>query len=160
MLPPALPGGFWGTPRTAERHGLSSMSLVSFGASSRLDMPGTPPEGIRKRCPSHLNWLLSCSTCFTLRWPPPLPPGQAEGPWWANQQSIVCRNQRWNPPVPKLDSLPLLASPTDSVYGNYGQNGWQRAALLESSTHQNQVWLTGSQGNQAPAPVAQRTSSP
>ncbi|KAK5607192.1 Dynein heavy chain 8, axonemal [Crenichthys baileyi] len=52
----APPGGAQGVPRPAERHSPSSVSW----ASSRWDMPGTPPEeGIRYRCPSHLNWLLS-----------------------------------------------------------------------------------------------------
>ncbi|MED6262006.1 hypothetical protein ATANTOWER_013228 [Ataeniobius toweri] len=65
--PPAPPGGAQGVPRPAERHSPSSMSwAVSWAvpcASSRWDMPGTPPEeGIQEAygiCPSHLNWLLS-----------------------------------------------------------------------------------------------------
>ncbi|KAI3351848.1 hypothetical protein L3Q82_020243 [Scortum barcoo] len=42
-LPPSLPGGPRGVPRPAERHSLSSMSWVFLEASSRWDMPGTPP---------------------------------------------------------------------------------------------------------------------
>ncbi|KAK5620846.1 hypothetical protein CRENBAI_017805 [Crenichthys baileyi] len=38
--PPALPGGAQGVPRPAERHCPSSVSW----ASSRWDVPGTPPE--------------------------------------------------------------------------------------------------------------------
>ncbi|KAK5605449.1 hypothetical protein CRENBAI_012961 [Crenichthys baileyi] len=38
--PPAPPGGAQGVPRPAERHSPSSVSW----ASSRLDVPGTPPE--------------------------------------------------------------------------------------------------------------------
>ncbi|KAK3520131.1 hypothetical protein QTP70_015255, partial [Hemibagrus guttatus] len=45
-LPPALPEGPQGVPRSAERHqSLSSVSCVFPGASSRGDMPGTPLQG-------------------------------------------------------------------------------------------------------------------
>ncbi|MEQ2278308.1 hypothetical protein XENORESO_015980 [Xenotaenia resolanae] len=39
-LPPAPPGGAQGVPRPAKRHSPSSVSW----ASSRWDVPGTPPE--------------------------------------------------------------------------------------------------------------------
>ncbi|MED6281289.1 hypothetical protein CHARACLAT_019800 [Characodon lateralis] len=42
--PPAPPGGAQGFPRPAERHSPSNMSWVVPWASSRWDMPGTPPE--------------------------------------------------------------------------------------------------------------------
>ncbi|MEQ2293985.1 hypothetical protein AMECASPLE_039197, partial [Ameca splendens] len=42
--PPAPPGGAQGVPRPAERHSPSSVSWVVPWASSRWDVPGTPPE--------------------------------------------------------------------------------------------------------------------
>ncbi|MED6237213.1 hypothetical protein ATANTOWER_020858 [Ataeniobius toweri] len=51
----APPGRAQGIPRPAERHSPSSVSWAVPWASSRWDVPG----GIRYRCPSHLNWLLS-----------------------------------------------------------------------------------------------------
>ncbi|MEQ2219508.1 hypothetical protein XENOCAPTIV_018997, partial [Xenoophorus captivus] len=42
--PPAPPGGAQGVPRPAERHSPSSVSWAVPWASSRWDVPGTPPE--------------------------------------------------------------------------------------------------------------------
>ncbi|MEQ2238942.1 hypothetical protein ILYODFUR_038646 [Ilyodon furcidens] len=42
--PPAPPGGAQGVPRPAERHSPSSVSWAIPWASSRWDVPGTPPE--------------------------------------------------------------------------------------------------------------------
>ncbi|MED6246969.1 hypothetical protein ATANTOWER_027120 [Ataeniobius toweri] len=41
---PAPPGGAQGVPRPAERHSPSSVSWAVPWASSRWDVPGTPPE--------------------------------------------------------------------------------------------------------------------
>ncbi|MEQ2163350.1 hypothetical protein GOODEAATRI_029109 [Goodea atripinnis] len=42
--PPVPPGGAQGVPRPAERHSPSSVSWAVPWASSRWDVPGTPPE--------------------------------------------------------------------------------------------------------------------
>ncbi|MEQ2247814.1 hypothetical protein ILYODFUR_012958 [Ilyodon furcidens] len=42
--PPAPPGGAQGVPRPAERYSPSSVSWAVPRASSRWDLPGTPPE--------------------------------------------------------------------------------------------------------------------
>ncbi|MED6284944.1 hypothetical protein CHARACLAT_023997 [Characodon lateralis] len=42
--PPAPPGGAQGVPRPAKRHSPSSVSWAVPWASSRWDVPGTPPE--------------------------------------------------------------------------------------------------------------------
>ncbi|MED6247127.1 hypothetical protein ATANTOWER_031150 [Ataeniobius toweri] len=41
--PPAPPGGAQSVPRPSERHSPSSVSWVVPWASSRWDVPGTPP---------------------------------------------------------------------------------------------------------------------
>ncbi|MED6249914.1 hypothetical protein ATANTOWER_021685 [Ataeniobius toweri] len=47
--PPAPPGGAQGVPRPAKRHSPSSLSWAILWASSRWDMPGTPPkEGVQE----------------------------------------------------------------------------------------------------------------
>ncbi|MEQ2230624.1 hypothetical protein ILYODFUR_031355, partial [Ilyodon furcidens] len=47
--PPAPPGGAQGVPRPAERHSPSSVSWAVPWASSRWDVPGTPPkEGVQE----------------------------------------------------------------------------------------------------------------
>ncbi|MEQ2176588.1 hypothetical protein GOODEAATRI_029470, partial [Goodea atripinnis] len=52
--PPAPPGGAQGVPRPAERRSPSSVSWVVPWASSRWDVPGTPPEeGVQE--PSCIN---------------------------------------------------------------------------------------------------------
>ncbi|MEQ2232909.1 hypothetical protein ILYODFUR_016342 [Ilyodon furcidens] len=42
--PPAPPGGVQGIPRPAERHSPSGVSWAVPWASSRWDVPGSPPE--------------------------------------------------------------------------------------------------------------------
>lgn len=75
-LPPALSGGFWGTPRPTERHRLPSQSWVFLTASSWNISLGRCPGGIRDRCPSYLSWLLSVRLSFS-----PCLYGSAQPPW-------------------------------------------------------------------------------
>ena len=78
----------------------------------------------------------------------------------SQQDNIVCKKQRWNPLAPEPDPLWPPTAPKNSVHKNNEQNWWQRAALLESNMHREQVWLTAGNANQAPAPVLQGPYSP
>lgn len=77
-LPPALSGGFWGTPRPAKGHSLSSQSWLFLGASSwwNISLGRCPGGGIRHRCPS---WLLSMRLSFS-----PYLYKSAQPPWGGN----------------------------------------------------------------------------
>ncbi|MEQ2257616.1 hypothetical protein ILYODFUR_036510 [Ilyodon furcidens] len=62
--PPAPLGGAQDVPRPTERHSLSSMSWAVPWASSRWDVPGTPPEGRIQECPATLRRKLISAACI------------------------------------------------------------------------------------------------
>lgn len=61
-----------------------------------------------------------------------------------------------NPKASKPDTLCHLAVPRNSVQKSCEQNWWQRADLMESNPHWEEVWLTADNANQTLALIIQR----
>lgn len=79
---------------------------------------------------------------------------------WSQQDHIICKEQRPDPKVTKLDPRNTMATSRNSVHNCYEQNWWQRATLAESLAHWKQIWLTTGNVEQAVTLVIQRADGP